>query len=84
MNILNVSSSDLKKNVAEILNDVYFGKKTAVINRYGKAVAKIVPIDGSDYRRKNIKSVLDKYFGALPDFPMVSKQRNFKKRSVNL
>ena len=84
MNTLNISSSDLKKNVAEILNDVYFGKKTAVINRYGKAVAKIIPIDDYAFKSEDINSILDKYFGALPDFPDVSRKRNFKKRSVNL
>jgi len=84
MNTLNISSSDLKKNVAEILNDVYFGKKTAVINRYGKPVAKIIPIDGYTAKSKNIHSILDKYFGILPDFPDVAKERSFRKRSIRL
>lgn len=84
MNTLNISSSNLKKNVAEILNDVYFGKKTALISKYGKVVAKIIPIDSSAAKSMSTHSVLDKYFGALPDFPNVSKARIFRKRSVNL
>lgn len=81
MNTLNISSSDLKKNVSEILNDVYFDKKTVVIKRYGRIIAKIVPVDKEN---KDIRSILDKYFGALPDFPDVTKERSFKKRSIKL
>jgi len=74
----------LKKNVAEILNDVYFGKKTAIISKYGRAVAKIIPIESSTIKSRDIPSILDGYFGILPDFPNTSKARNFRKRSVNL
>lgn len=81
MHILNVSASELKNNVSNILNDVYFNKKTAVIKRYGEIIAKIVPVDKEN---KDMRSILDKYFGALPDFPDTSKGRNFKKRSIKL
>ena len=84
MNILNVSSSELKQNVAEILNNVYFHRKTAVINRYGKTIAKIVPVAKADTKTTNTKSLLDKYFGILPDFPDVSKTRTFRKRNIKL
>lgn len=81
MHIVNISASELKNNVSDILNDVYFNKKTAVIKRYGEIIAKIVPVDKEN---RDIQSILDKYFGALPDFTLVSKKRNFKKRSIKL
>lgn len=81
MHIVNISATTLKNNVSDILNDVYFDKKTAVIKRYGKIIAKIIPVDKEN---KDIRSILDKYFGALPDFTLVSKKRSFKKRSVEL
>ncbi len=54
-------------------------KKTAVINRYGKTIGKIVPIEKYSVKTKNTKSVLDRYFGALPDFSDISKNRTFRK-----
>ena len=83
MDIVHVSASELKKNVAEILNSVYFDNKIALIKRYGKAVAKIVPVDKKD-KGENSSFLLNKYFGVLPDFPDVSKERTFRKRSVKL
>lgn len=84
MNSVYVSSSELKRNVAEVLNSVYFGKKIAMIRRYGKIVAKIVPVDKEETKNKKLSSVLNKYFGILPDFPDVSKERNFRKRNIKL
>lgn len=84
MNIVHISSSELKRNVADILNDVYFGKKIAVIKRYGRIVAKIIPADEKEEKTKSIPPLLNKYFGILPDFPNVPKERNFRKRSIKL
>lgn len=81
MHIFNISATTLKNNVANILNDVYFDKKTAVIKRYGKIIAKIVPVDKAS---EDTGSILDKYFGALPDFPDVVKERSFRKRTIKL
>lgn len=81
MHIINISATTLKNNVSNILNDVYFNKKTAIIKRYGEAIAKIVPVDNEN---KDIGSILDKYFGALPDFPDISKERTFRKRNIGL
>lgn len=77
MNVVHISSSELKRSVADILNGVYFGKKTAIIKRYGKIVAKIIPADEKEKKTKSIRFLLNKYFGILPDFPNVSKERNF-------
>ncbi|OGK15077.1 hypothetical protein A2690_02270 [Candidatus Roizmanbacteria bacterium RIFCSPHIGHO2_01_FULL_39_12b] len=81
MHIVNVSASELKNNVSNVLNDVYFNKKTAVIKRYGEIIAKIVPVDKES---KSTRSILNKYFGALPDFPDISKERTFRKRDIGL
>jgi antitoxin (DNA-binding transcriptional repressor) of toxin-antitoxin stability system len=81
MHIINTSATNLKNNVSEILNDVYFNKKTAVVKRYGTIIAKIIPADD---KSKDISTVIDKYFGALPDFPDLAKKRKFRKRKVNL
>ncbi|GEM_PF-2010304 len=78
-----ISASNLKNHVSEILNDVYFGKKIAVIERYGKPIAKIVPIKEGE-KDKDIKKVLDKYFGILPDFPDVTKDRRSRKKKFVL
>lgn len=81
---MHISSSELKRNVADILNDVYFGKKTAIIKRHGRIVAKIIPDDGKVENTKSIPSLLNKYFGILPDLPNASKERNFRKRNIKL
>lgn len=81
MHIINISASELKNNVSNILNDVYFNKKIAVVKRYGETIAKIVPVDKEN---KDVRSVLDKYFGALPNFPDITKERNFRKRNISL
>ena len=82
-NIIRISASKLKNNAAEVLNTVYFGKKTAVVERYGKIIAKIVPVDKKE-KTKNTASLLNKYFGSLPDFPDVSRTRVFRKRNIDL
>lgn len=83
MNIVHISASELKKSVAEVLDDVYFGRKIAVIKRYGKTVAKIVPVD-REKGNKDIGILLDKYFGILPEFPDVSKTRTFRRKNIKL
>ncbi len=81
MHTFNISASELKNNVSNILNDVYFNKKTAVIKRYGEVIARIVP---AEKENKDIKTVLDKYFGVLPGFPNIAKGRTFRKRNIKL
>ena len=79
MNNNSISASDLKNHASEILNDVYFGRKIAVIERYGRPIAKIIPIEKSN---ESIAEVIDRYFGALPDFPDVTKFRRSRKRKI--
>lgn len=84
MNTVIVSSTKLKNDISNILNDVCFGKKIAVIKRYGKVIAKIVPVIEEKKGVKDINALLDKYFGIAPDFPDVTEKRFFRKRSVGL
>lgn len=72
-----ISATELKNKVSEILNDVAFKGNIAVIERYGKPIAKIVPAE-------NLDKVLNKYFGALPDFPDVTKFRRSRKKKLIL
>lgn len=73
-----ISATELKNRVSEILNEVAFKGNVAVIERYGKPIARIVPAE------ENIDKVLNKYFGALPDFPDVTKFRRSRKKKLIL
>lgn len=78
----NISATELKNKVSEVLNLVYFDKATAIIERRGKPVARIVPIKPEKAKSKKsmaeIKKILDSTYGCLPDFPDVTKKRKFE------
>ncbi len=76
-----ISASELKNNISEILNEVTFMGNVAVIERYGKPIAKIIPIREVKRSREEIRKVLDATFGSIPDFPDVRSSRYFRKRS---
>lgn len=42
-NLTVISASDLKKHTAEILNLVYYGRKTALVKRHGIPLVDITP-----------------------------------------
>lgn len=65
MQIISVSATKLKQYISSILNDVSYGKKVAVIERHGKPVAKIIPIENEETNHT--------------DFPDLKKKRKFKK-----
>lgn len=69
-----ISATELKNKISEVLNEVTFKGVVAVIERYGKPVAKITPIKGTKIS----------YFGALPDFPEVTKFRRSRKKKFSL
>lgn len=75
--ITTVSATELKNKVSDVLNEVAFKGNTAIIERHGKIIAKLVP-------PSNLDNVLNKYFGALPDFPDVTKSRRSRKRKFTL
>ena len=74
MEITRLSSTELKRNTAEVLNSVAFGKIEIIIERYGKPLVKIVPI-ALRKKNSNLKGALGRSYGAAPDFPPVSKLR---------
>ncbi len=85
MDTISVTASELKNNVSEILNKVHFGKVTAIVEKHGKPIAKIMPVvEKKKTRKKDIAALLDKYFGILPDFPNVTKDRRSRKKSITL
>lgn len=83
MKITRFSSTRLKRETAEILNMVAYGETVAVVERYGEPLVKITAITPSE-EGSNLQKKLKKYFGAISDFPSVSKARHFRKRSLSL
>jgi len=83
MKITYISSTDLKNKTAEILNLVRFGGIEAIIKRHGRPLAKILPFKAEE-KKTNLKENLKRYFGAIADFPEVSKNRYFKRKAINL
>ncbi len=77
-----LSSTDLKRKTAEILNLVAFGDTVAIIRRHGESLVKIIPARGEV--KMDIEEKTKKYFGAIPDFPLLVKKRHFRKRNLNL
>ena len=83
--MMKVTATELKNNVADILNRVIFTGVETVILRHGKPVAKITPIERiSERRTADIKKVLDETFGSDPDFPEVTKFRTFGRKVPKL
>jgi hypothetical protein len=78
MDEINVTTTGLKNNVSGIMNNVYFKRKTVLVKRYGKILAKIVPVT---VEKKKIDTT--KCFGSIPDFPDVIKDRKNFKFKVN-
>ncbi len=78
-----LSSTELKRNTAEVLNSVAFGKVEAIVERYGEPLVKIIPMRTTK-KKHDFKEALDEHFGAIPNFPDVCKSRHFRRRSTKL
>ena len=78
-----LSSTELKRNTAEVLNSVAFGKVEAIVERYGEPLVKIIPMRTTE-KKRDFKKLLDEYFGTIPNFPSVSKSRNFRHHAPKL
>lgn len=78
-----ISATELKNRVSEVLNEVAFKGNVAVIERYGKPIARITPIREVKRSREEIRKVLDATFGSIPDFPDITKDRYFRKRKFS-
>lgn len=81
MKTIYLSATELKRNTAEILNSVVYGRGEAIVERYGEPVVKITAI--SERKKLSGREILNKYFGAAPNFPDVTKFRRSRKRSVS-
>lgn len=80
-----ISATELKNRVSEVLNEVTFMGNVAVIERYGKPIAKIIPVEDNVKRNKEeIRKALNTTFGSLPDFPDVTEFRRSRKSSFKL
>lgn len=79
-----ISATELKRKTAEIINMVYYEKKVAVIERFGKSLIKMTAIENTKEKKEGISVILDRYFGVLPDFPKVRKDRKFRKKNLAL
>ena len=78
-----ISATELKNRVSEVLNEVAFRGNIAVVERYGKPIAKIVPVPvDNNLRLERLKKALDESFGSLPDFPDVTKDRRSRRRKI--
>ena len=75
-----ISATELKNKVSEVLNEVAFRGNIAVVERYGKPIAKIVPVREVTRSKEEIKRVLDETFSSIPDFPDITKDRYFRKK----
>lgn len=82
MKITHLTATELKRKTREILNLVAFGETVAIVERYGEALVKIMPVKKEE--RVEIEETLKKYFGAIPNFPSISKTRHFRERNLNL
>lgn len=77
MDTFTVSATDLKKCPADVLNRVYYEKKTALVERHGKIIARMIP-EISDKPRESLNEIWKRYAGTMPDFPNVKKFRRNK------
>lgn len=83
MDTYTYSSTELKNNTSEILNRVYYEKKTALVKKHGVVWAKIVPVT-EGYQSADTHDLIGKYFGSIKDFPLVKERRYFRKRKISL
>lgn len=73
-----VTASDLKNKTSEILNLVVYGGYEVIIEKYGEEVVKMVPVKKTK-TSKNYKELLTEFYGSMPDFPDVTKDRRSRK-----
>lgn len=72
------TATELKNNPAEILNLAVYGGYEVMIGKYGKEVAKVVPVK-RNLVGKNYKELIAEFYGSIPDFPDVTRNRKSRK-----
>lgn len=79
-----ISSTELKRETARVLNKVAFGNTEIIVERHGEPVAKITSLTKPKMTRVEAERVIKKHFGSLPDFPDVTKFRVSRKKFPTL
>lgn len=86
MNTSFISATDLKKNISDVLNRVYYEKQITIVKRHDIPIAKIIPVEKTE-ARKDLAAILDKYYGIWKNEPWAKnigrKSRRFRKRTVS-
>ncbi len=86
MNTSFISATDLKKNISDVLNRVYYEKKITIVKRHNEPIAKIVPLEKTE-AKKDISAILDKYYGIWKDESWAKdigrRSRHFRKRTIS-
>lgn len=83
MKVTKVSSTELKRETAEIINKVVYGDTEVVIERYGEPVARIAKERVGKKKTTDLKKAIKRTFGSMPDFPDVTKYRYSRKRDIS-
>ncbi|NCQ65981.1 MAG: hypothetical protein COZ34_03950 [Candidatus Pacebacteria bacterium CG_4_10_14_3_um_filter_34_15] len=83
MNISYTTATDLKQNTSSIINSVFYTKTPIIIERHGKPMVKIIPLDEPDIKNSSIKEDLDKFFASIPDIEIVKSKRFFRKKDLS-
>lgn len=78
MNTFTVTATELRKNAADILNRIYYEKKTALVERAGKVIIRMTP-ENADTPKESLLEIWNRYAGSIPDFPDVKKFRRNKR-----
>ena len=72
MNTFTVTATEFKNNSADIINRVYYEKKTALIERHGKIMARLTP---EEPKKETFNEIWNRYAGSIPGIPDVKKFR---------
>ncbi|MCH7640831.1 type II toxin-antitoxin system prevent-host-death family antitoxin [Patescibacteria group bacterium] len=84
MKTTTITSTELKRDTAEVLNKVAYGDVVAIVERYGEPLVEIHPVKSARKTKKlSLKEAIDKTFGSIPDFPDVTKDRVSRKRDIS-
>lgn len=74
MDTFTISATDAKQHFADLLNRVAYEKKTALIEKHGKVIVRMVP-EKKTPPKKSLQEIWDSFGGSMPDLPDVRKFR---------
>jgi prevent-host-death family protein len=85
-----VTATELKNNTSEIINRMYYGNEVIGLEKHGKEIGRIVPVNTDNkYTREQVdilKKALKKYAGSMPDLDIneIKKARTLNTKDLNL